>query len=95
VFPDASRQAGRSAHGLARVAFYVPGCPRMHAGRCEFKSSDKGKPHTRPFADMPGHHPGAGGRQRRATGGLIPPLPPGQGSEPGISWNQHASAHAP
>ena len=94
----------QNLHIVTVSSVYVPGCPRMHAGRCEFKSSDTGKPHTRPFADMPGHHPGAGGRQRQATGGLIPPLPPGQRapspvsagtSTPALTHRDEQSSRAP
>ena len=37
----------RSAHGLVRVAFCVPGRTRMHTGRCEFKSPRAGRRRAR------------------------------------------------
>jgi hypothetical protein len=35
---------------------------------CVFKSSDTANPHIRLFPGMPGRHPGADCRQRRAAG---------------------------
>jgi hypothetical protein len=40
--------------------------------------SDTSKPHGGLFSGMPGYHPGAGFRKRRATGGSLSP-PSGTG----------------
>jgi len=38
LLADVTRLAARSPSGLLRLAVRVPGCTRVHAGRCEFKS---------------------------------------------------------